>query len=69
MNKNNVYFFQTNIMYGSTTYLPYSAGVIAAYSFADESVSAHYNMGGIFFKREPIDDILPLLDNPAVAAF
>ena len=52
----NVYFVQTNSVFGSgvkSAYLPYSIGTIAAYAWADERISNEYCLKKFIF---PIDN-------------
>ena len=67
--KKNLYFFQVNYSYGKSAHLPYTAGHISAYAFADKDVAENYRLENIFFLREPIDSLLDKIENPSVAAF
>lgn len=67
--KRNFYFFQVNYSYGKSAHLPYTAGQLSAYAFADNDVAENYRLENIFFLREPVDDILRKIENPSVAAF
>ncbi len=67
--KKNLYFFQVNYSYGKSAHLPYTAGQLSAYAFADKNVADNYSLENIFFLREPIDKILEKVKNPSVAAF
>lgn len=49
--------------------MPYTAGQISAYAFADKDVAENYCLERIFFLREPIDSLLEKIDNPSVVAF
>lgn len=64
-----VYFFQPNSLLGNSIYFPYAVGVIAAYSFQFEEISRNYELGGIVFKEDPLEDVLRQVKEPAVAAF
>ena len=73
MNRQNIYLFQpqyVNIFNGQKQYwLPYTVGTIWAYSQQFDHIRNHFNLGEIFFKREPIDSVLNRLDNPKVCGF
>lgn len=58
-----------NYSYGKSAHLPYTAGQLSAYAFADKDVADNYSLENIFFLREPIDIILEKVENPSVAAF
>lgn len=58
-----------NYSYGKSAHLPYTAGQLSAYAFADNDVAENYRLENIFFLREPVDDILRKIENPSVAAF
>ncbi len=68
----NVYLVQANPVYGESmknTYLPYAAGSVAAFAWADKAVAANYRLGRIVFLRENIDDAVASLDNPFLVGF
>lgn len=67
--KNKIYFFQVNFSYGRSAHLPYTAGQLLAYAFADKDVKENYVLENIFFLREEINGVLEKIDNPSVAAF
>lgn len=58
-----------NYSYGNSAHLPYTAGQISAYAFADKDVAENYCLERIFFLREPVDSVLEKIENPAVVAF
>ncbi len=58
-----------NYPYGKSAHLPYTAGHLSAYAFADKDVADNYSLENIFFLREPIDEIFKKIENPSVAAF
>ncbi len=68
--KKNVYFVQVNVAYSDYfAYLPYTAGCIAAYVFADDAINEKYALGDILHLRKPVDEALAELDSPAVVGF
>lgn len=67
--KKKLYFLQVNYAYGNSAHLPYTAGQISAYAFADKDVAENFSLERIFFLREPVDKILEKIENPAVVAF
>ncbi len=63
----NVYFVQTNSVFGSgvrSAYLPYSIGTIAAYAWADERIKKEYTLKKFIFMRDDIDKIVDGMDKP-----
>ncbi len=67
--KRKIYFLQVNYAYGNSAHLPYTAGQILAYAFADKDIKENYSLEKIFYLREGIDSLLQKIDNPAVVAF
>ena len=41
--KKKLYFFQVNYPYGKSAHIPYTAGQLAAYAFADEDVKENFD--------------------------
>ena len=63
----NVYFVQTNSVFGSgvrSAYLPYSIGTIAAYAWADERIKKEYCLKKFIFMRDDIDAIVASMEEP-----
>lgn len=60
---------QVNYAYGKSAHLPYTAGQILAYAFADKDIKENYCFEKIFFLREKIDSLLGKIENPSVVAF
>ncbi len=63
----NVYFVQTNSVFGSgvrSAYLPYSIGTIAAYAWADERIKNEYSLKRFIFMRDDIDSIVASMEAP-----
>ena len=63
----NVYFVQTNSVFGSgvrSAYLPYSIGTIAAYAWADERIKKEYCLKKFIFMRDDIDTIVASMEEP-----
>lgn len=58
-----------NYPYGKSAHLPYTAGQLAAYAFADKDVADNYSLENIFFLREPVDSVLEKIEAPFIAAF
>lgn len=69
----NIYLVQVSTVYGEgekkNAYLPYAAGCIAAYSWADKRVKAEYNLGKFIYTRENIEKAVEKLDNPYLVGF
>ena len=63
----NVYFVQTNSVFGSgvrSAYLPYSIGTIAAYAWADERIKNEYSLKKFIFMRDDLDTIVDSMEEP-----
>ncbi len=70
MNKQKVYLLQINVTFSEVVaYLPYAAGCIAAYSWADKEISDSYELGGILCLRLKIEESLDKIVDPAVVGF
>ncbi len=67
--KKKLYFLQVNYAYGKEAHLPYTAGQLCAYAFADKDVEENFSLEKIFFLRESVDSLLEKIENPAVVAF
>ena len=67
--KKKLYFFQVNYSYGKTAHIPYTAGQLCAYAFADKDVAENFCLEDIFFLREPVEKVLEKISNPSVVAF
>ncbi len=67
--KKKLYFLQVNYAYGNEAHLPYTAGQLCAYAFADKDVEENFSLEKIFFLRENVDTLLEKIENPAVVAF
>ena len=66
--KSNVYLIQISLeLPGSKFYYyPYSAGVVWAYASTQQGILENYHLGGLFSVREPIDQLVDRLVDPAV---
>ena len=63
----NVYFVQTNSVFGSgvrSAYLPYSIGTIAAYAWADERIKREYCLKKFIFMRDSVEAIVDSMEQP-----
>lgn len=70
--KKNVYIIQANPVYGETektVYIPYAAGCIAAYAWADERIKSNFRLGRFVYMRENIQTALAAFNAPTLAAF
>lgn len=67
--KKKLYFFQVNYPYGKSAHIPYTAGQISAYAFADKDISANYSLEKIFFLRDSIETVITQVNSPSVVAF
>jgi len=69
---NNVYIVQANPVYGEadkTVYIPYAAGCVAAYAWADKRVKEHFRLGRFIYTRENVETAAASLEAPVLAAF
>ena len=74
MKKMNVYLCQFNIETPSESqhefmYFPYSVGVLWANATLDQNIMKNFALKEFLIKKEPIEDIVNSLDNPAVFGF
>jgi radical SAM superfamily enzyme YgiQ (UPF0313 family) len=70
--KRNVYIIQANPVYGETektVYIPYAAGCIAAYAWADEKIDENFRLGRFVYTREDVETVAASFDAPFLAAF
>lgn len=67
--KKKLYFFQVNYPYGKSAHIPYTAGQLAAYAFADNDVKENFSLERIFFLREKPEAVMAKIKDPSVAAF
>lgn len=68
----NVYLVQVDVSActgAEQAYLPYTAGVLAANAFNDETVSANYDFKEFIFLREDADEVVKRMEKPAVVGF
>lgn len=72
MDKKNIYMVQVDHLYGNeeqSIYLPYAAGLIAAYALADDFIKANYELKSFVFWRQNTDEAVAALDSPFVIGF
>lgn len=67
--KKNYYLVQAGCLYGNTYYLPYAAGMLAAYATHDELVNDNFNIKRIIYKLEDIEESIASLEKPALVGF
>lgn len=65
----NVYIIQVNNSLSSSAFLPYSAGSLAAYAFKHEEIKSNFNLADFIFIKQPVEEALKEISEPAVAAF
>ena len=56
-------------MYGTNAYLPYAAGCIAAYAWANPAIQDNYRLGHFTFLRTPLAQAIASLEEPYMVAF
>lgn len=70
--KKKIYLVQASAVYGESVksaYLPYAAGCLAAYAFADERIRREYELGRFIFTREEIGEAVASLEDPYFVGF
>ncbi len=68
----NVYFVQVDVSSGKDSkvvYLPYTAGVIIANAWKNESVAAVYDFKDFIFIRKNVEAVVDEMESPAVVGF
>ncbi len=68
----NVYLVQVSTVYGDevkNAYIPYAAGCLAAYAWADSEIQKNYKLGRFIYTRENIEKAVESLDNPYLIGF
>ena len=69
----NVYLFQpqyaVEFRKEKNYWLPYSAGCVWSYAKQFRDITDHFQLKKLFFKREPIDQVLDQIEDPAVCGF
>lgn len=69
MEKQKIYFVQTGCVFNNEYFLPYAAGIIAAYAFQNEKIKTHFELADLIYKCENYNDTLSEIKNPDVVAF
>ncbi len=72
LSKKNIYMVQVDLAYGENdkaVYLPYAIGLLAAYAWQDEAVKENYNLGGLIFTRDNIDQTIDTFEKPFLVGF
>ena len=68
----NLYLVQVDVSActgAEQAYLPYTAGVLAANAFLDETVKKNYCFKEFIFLREEVEKVIERMENPAVVGF
>ena len=69
----NVYLYAPNFASGlgsvTTVWLPYTVGCLWSYAVTNSTVANNYRLAGLGLLRDPIDQVVRSLDNPAVCGF
>lgn len=68
-NKNSIYMFQPNYLYGKTAHLPYAVGTIIAFAFNNPIIEKHYKLEKIGFLRESISKVVLEMKKPFLVGF
>lgn len=67
--KKNVYLVQASFLYGNTYYLPYAAGMLAAFASAVPLIKESFEIKRIIYKFEDIDGSIDSLEDPFYMGF
>lgn len=67
--KKKIYFIQPNTLLGNSIYFPYAAGVLTSYAMQFEDIKNDYELSGIIFKEDSIEDVLAVLKDPCIVGF
>lgn len=67
--KKKIYFIQPNTQLGNSVYFPYAVGVIASYSLQFDDIKEKYELAGIIFKEDKIEDVFDAVREPYIVAF
>jgi radical SAM superfamily enzyme YgiQ (UPF0313 family) len=65
----SVYFFQCQEAYGSSIYLPYSAGILWCYLNQFNEIKDNYTLKKVFFEKIPYSSHLEKIINPDICLF
>jgi radical SAM superfamily enzyme YgiQ (UPF0313 family) len=68
MRKKRVYFSEINNVIADAIFLPLSVGYIWEYCNSLPDISAKWELGGILFERDTVENILSKIDSPDVFA-
>ena len=63
-----LYLSQINNSFGGQAFLPYSVGMLWSYSQSQPDIAAAYELGGMLFLREPLEQAMARIVDPAVLA-
>lgn len=71
--KQNVYLYAPNFDQGhgnvTSVWLPYTVGCIWSYAMTDTRLKENFKLKALAFLRDPIDQVVDSLDNPALCGF
>lgn len=65
----NFYLVQASCLYGNTYYLPYAAGMLAAFALNDPAVKERYTLKRIVYSLEDVDEAIRSFEEPALVGF
>lgn len=69
MAKKRIYFVQTGCVINNEHFLPYAAGILAAYCFKNPKINSEYALADIIYKCDDFDSTVKAIINPSVFAF
>lgn len=65
----NIYLVQAGCLYGDTYYLPYAAGMLAAFAMNDPMLKEECTIKRIIYSLEDIDNAISNMENPFFVGF
>ena len=65
----NIYLVQAGCLYGDTYYLPYAAGMLAAFAMNDPMLKEECTIKRIIYSLEDIDNAISNMEKPFFVGF
>ena len=69
MKKRKLYFIQTGCVFNDEHFLPYAAGIIAAYALQNKIIEEAYELVDIIYKCDNFEETLANIEESSVLAF
>lgn len=65
----NIYLIQAGCLYGDTYYLPYAAGMLAAFAMSDDKIKKNCSLKRIIYSFEDISTAVSQMESPFLVGF